>query len=368
MKTGKRLASALAAMLVLGAAVTGCVVDSRAEEARSAAVYASGATYSEGVNAKCEITGYRRYRGENAACFLSKGDRVAVISPSELPSRRQVDAAVKGLRGWGLIPVEGKHVCPKSRTLDELIEDLSWALNDPAIQAVFCVRGGSGASDVMDRVPLELIRNAGKPIIGYSDISVYHSAWTAAGVPSVHAGMSDAFTVLPKACAAAERRMLMGELPAYRCETDTPCVSGEAAGILVGGNLSTFVSVLGTEYDCTRTDQPYVLFLEDCDDNLREIHRYLTILKHLGVLDRASAILFGEWTGLPADGEGNFGAVRGGEFRSVADMIHREFLADLDVPVAFDFPAGHGRANYPLLMGETVRLSVSDGFYTVEWE
>ncbi len=369
MKSGRRLAPILAALLVLGAVAIGCIVSTGAEkETRSGTAYAASAKYSEGVSAKCEITGYHRYEGENGFRLLSKGDKVAVISPSELPSRRRVDATVSGLRAWGLVPVEGKHVCPQTRTLDELIEDLVWALNDPEIKAVFCVRGGSGASDVMDRLALERIENARKPIIGYSDITVYHSAWTAAGVPSVHAGMSDVFTYLPAACAKAERRMLLGEIPAYRCRTDTPCVNGEASGVLIGGNLSTFVSVLGTEYDCTRIEEPYILFFEDVDDNMREIHRYLTVLKHLGVLDRASAIVFGEWTDLPSDGEGNFGAVRGGEFRSVADMIRREFLSDLDIPVAFDFPSGHGRVNYPLLMGETARLSVSDGVYTLTWD
>jgi|GEM_PF-51211 len=367
MRQGKRIASLLLALSMLGAAGMGYAVDARAaDEVRGSAVYASGATYSEGLDARCEIIGYQRYVGANSGCFPARGDKVAVISPSELPSRRQVDAAKSGLAAWGFVPVEGRHVCPETRTLDELIEDLTWALNDPEIRAIFCVRGGSGASEVMDRLPLELIENAKKPIIGFSDITVYHSAWTMAGVPSIHGGMNEAFSWNPESCAEAERHMLLGEIPTYRCRTDTPCVDGTAAGVLIGGNLSTFVSVLGTAYDCTRLDKPYILFFEDCDDNLREIHRYLTILKHLGVLDNAAGFLFGEWTGLPADGEGNFGAVRGGEFESVADMIHREFLTDTDIPVAFDFPAGHARVNYPLLMGGAVKLSVSGGVYTVE--
>ncbi len=366
MRAKRKLLSVLLALSVLGAFLAGCGVGSGEAGVNEVSASASG-TYSEGVNAKCEITGYQAYPAESGARFLQKGDKVAVISPSEMPSRKQVNATIKGLTDWGLVPVEGKHVCQKTRTMDELIEDLAWALNDPELKAVFCVRGGSGASEVMDRFSMELIRGANKPIIGYSDISVYHSAWTAAGVPSIHGGMNDAFRSLPAACKEAERRMLFGEIPSYRCVTDTPCVDGTATGVLIGGNLSTFVSVLGTAFDCTKTDKPYILFLEDCDDNIREIHRYLTILKHLGVLEGASAIVFGEWTGLPSNGEGNFGAVRGGEFRSVADMIRREFLCDLDIPVAFDFPAGHGKANYPLLMGAAAELRVSGGTYTLEW-
>ena len=354
-----RISSLLILLLILSISITGCTQSSGENEEKE--------YRSEGEDTKCEITGYHPYQGEDGSYFLSKGDKVAVISPSELPGREQVDATLKGLEEWGFVPVEGKYVCPETRTLDEQIEDLASALSDPEIKAIFCVRGGYASSELMDDFDLTLIRDAGKPIIGYSDITVYHSAWTTAGLPSIHASMSAAFMGLPEECAEAELRMMMGEIPSYRCETATPCIDGEAKGVLVGGNLSTFVSVLNTGYDCTGMDEPYILFLEDVDDNIREIHRYLTILKHMGVLDGAAGIIFGQWTMLPADDEANFGYIRGGAFSSVADMIHREFLADLDIPVAFGFPAGHGEVNYPLLMGETVNLSVSDGSYTIEW-
>ena len=363
MKRERTIPWLVIALLLLSISVTGC--GQSTVEIKDAP---SGEYTSEGEDTKLEITGYHRYQGEHGACFLSEGDKVAVISPSELPTREQVDATLEGLEAWGFVPVEGKYVCPATRTLDQQRRDLEWALGDPEIRAVFCVRVGYAASELMDQVSLDLIREAEKPIIGYSDITVYHSAWTAAGVPSIHAGMSAAFMDLPPECAEAERKMMLGEIPSYRCETDTPCVDGEASGVLIGGNLSTFVSVLHTAYDCTGMKEPYVLYLEDVDDNIREIHRYLTILKHMGVMDGASAILFGEWTMLPANDEANFGYIRGGAFESVADMIHREFLGDLDIPVAFGFLAGHGEVNYPLLMGETVHVSVSGGSYTVEWE
>ena len=356
MKGKKTISSLLITLLILGILITGCSQNGDENKYRS-----------EGEDTKFEISGYHQYQGKKKSYFLSEGDKIAVISPSELPTREQVDATLKGLEEWGFTPIEGKYVCPKTRTLEEQIEDLEWALTDPEIKAIYCVRGGYASSEVMDRFSLDLISNANKPIIGYSDITVYHSAWTIANLPSIHSSMSATFMDLPEDCAEAQLHMMKGEIPSYRCETSTPCVDGEAEGILIGGNLSTFVTVLNTAYDSTRLNEPYILFLEDVDDNIREIHRYLTILKHMGVLDGASGIIFGEWTMLPADDEANFGAIRGGAFESVADMIQREFLADTDIPVAFGFLAGHGDVNYPLLMGETVHISVSEGSYTIEW-
>ena len=324
--------------------------------------------YDEGVDTVCEITGYKDHAGDKEGYFLSEGDKVAVISPSALPSRKQVDDTIKGLEEWGFVPVEGRYAYAEVRTIDDIISDLEWALKEPDIKAIFCVRGGYGASEIMDLTSLDMIREADKPIIGYSDISVYHSAWTVSGLESIHACMSGTFGDFPKDCKDAQLHMMMGEIPSYRCSTDTPMIPGEARGTLIGGNLSTFTSVLNTAYDCTQTDEPYILFIEEVGENIQHIHRYLTVLKHMGVLDRASGIIFGEWTELPADGSGNFGSERGGKFESVADMITKEFLTDTDIPVAFDFPAGHGDVNYPLLMGGEMHLTVSEGSYTMEWE
>ena len=324
-------------------------------------------TISEGVDTKISVS----YDGQAApagARFLKEGDSIAVISPSALPTQEQVDAVVAGLESWGYVPVQGKHVVQQDRTLDDCLADLVWALEDDSIDAVFCVRGGYGVSEVADALPAGLVEQADKPVIGYSDITVLHSAWTSAGVPSFHACMSGAFADdFPEACAEAERRMLAGELPSYTCEGTSPGKQGAADGVLIGGNLSTFTSVLGTAYDCTKIDEPYILFLEDVGEDVQHVHRYLAVLKHLGVLDRAAGVVFGEWTDVPTDMDDYDGSSRGGTFASMADMITRQYLDDLDCPVAFDFPAGHGDANYPLLMGAEAHLNVGAGTYTLSW-
>ena len=276
--------------------------------------------WNEGIDTVCE-TRFAPRAGARDGFFLSEGDKVAVLSPSSLPYRAQAEATMKGLAGWGYVPVEGKH---------------AW--------------------------------KAGKMIVGYSDITVYHSAWAAEGVPSVHAPMSRAFINLPEANAEAERRLLRGEIPSYTC-TGVPCGrTGEAEGILAGGNLMTFTATLNTAYDCTAKGVPYLLFLEDVEENMNHLHLYLTLLKHAGVLERAAGLVFGEWIGVKQpDGSGCSGTSRGGLFRSVADMIRREFTDELGVPVAFGFPAGHGEVNLPLLMGAKARLAVEEDRYTLSW-
>ncbi|MBR3325965.1 MAG: LD-carboxypeptidase [Atopobiaceae bacterium] len=325
-------------------------------------------TFTEGADSTCKATGYTNMTASHPDYFLKEGDKVAVISPSALPTREQADATIAGLKDWGYVPVEGKHVCDEGRTLEDCRSDLMWALEDPDIAAIFCVRGGYAASEVMDTISLDAIRNAQKPIIGYSDITVYHAAWTAAGLPSIHSSMSVSFGDLPQDCVEVEKQLLKGEVPAYECAVGELSKDGDAEGILIGGNLSTLTVTLDTAYDCTRLDQPYILFLEEVGEDMRHIHRFITILDHQGALDNAAGIVFGEWADVPIELSDYDGMSRGGKFTSVADMINREFLSDTDVPVAFGFPAGHAEANYPLLMGEKAHMKVSNGTLTLTWE
>ena len=326
------------------------------------------ATVSEGTDTVCEITGYHDYTGPFSSYFLKEGDTIAVISPSALPSKEQYEATMKGLKEWGYRPVAGKYVCVEERTLENCLEDLEWALTDPSVKAIFCVRGGYASTEVMDILPEDLITSSKKPIIGFSDITIYHSAWVAAGLLSIHASMSEAFMDLPEDCTEAEQHLIQGQIPEYKCAASGYDRQGSAEGILIGGNLSTLTAAVATAYDCTETGQPYILFLEEVEEDYEHIHRYLTVLEHMGILDRASGVIFGEWVDLPAFCETYSGNSRGGTFRSVADMISREFFQDSDIPIAFGFPAGHAQRNYPLLMGEQAHLVVADDHYTLGWE
>ena len=324
-------------------------------------------TVSEGVDTPIEVTGYTDLGSSRDHFFLEKGDKIAVISPSALPTEKQRDEVIEGLKEWGYIPVEGKYACVEERTLENCIEDLQWALEDDDIKAIFCIRGGHASCEVLDHVPLSMIRDANKPILGYSDITACLSAWTEEGVPSIHACMSRAFEDLSEESVDAEKKIITGQIPSYKCGGSEYDIQGEAEGILIGGNLATLTTVLDTAYDCTAVNEPYILFLEETEEDYEHIHRFLAILEHEGILDEAEGIIFGEWVDRPVECDTYNGNSRGGEFTSVADMISRQFLSDRDIPAAFGFPAGHADVNYPLLMGAKAKLAVNDDSFTLEW-
>lgn len=291
--------------------------------------------------------------------YLNEGDTIAVISPSALPDSAQITATVEGLREWGYVPILGQHAGHSGRTLDDCYNDLLWALQTPSIRGIYCIRGGYAASEVMDMLPLDTIRKYPKPIIGYSDITIYHSAWTALGLPSIHSSMSAAFMDLPADCAEAQRKMMRGEMPEYDFEAGKYHHDGSVEGLLIGGNLATLTATLNTAYDCTKMDEPLILVLEDVDDTYQSAHRSLTILQHLGVLDRIAGLILGDWVDF-GPGTCYIGDSRGGNWESVYDMMWRQFFKDCDIPICSELPIGHGDRNYPLRMGGKVRLEVEN--------
>ena len=139
MKLRKKLLFTVSAMMICGM-LSGCMSkeESTTASADTPAV-SEKKLFSEGVDTPIEVTGYKKYTGDDAPNFLTAGDKVAVISPSSLPTREQTDATIKGLTEWGYVPVEEKYVCTVDRTLDNCREDLEWALSDSEIKAVFCV-------------------------------------------------------------------------------------------------------------------------------------------------------------------------------------------------------------------------------------
>ena len=104
----KRIAVVMALLLLT--MFSGCV---KAPEAPEEATEAQAATetelFSEGVDTPIEVLEYESFTGKDKECFLKEGDKVAVISPSSLPSRSQADAVIQGLSEWGYVPAGMGH-------------------------------------------------------------------------------------------------------------------------------------------------------------------------------------------------------------------------------------------------------------------
>src|SRR6185295_3268118 len=111
---------------------------------------------------------------------LRPGDTVGLITPSTPimePDRMAV--VERTMRYFELKAKWGANVGRRANfaeTIEHRVADLHAMFADPQVRGVFCVRGGYGAGQLLDRIDYELIRKNPKVFIGYSDITALHLA------------------------------------------------------------------------------------------------------------------------------------------------------------------------------------------------
>lgn len=287
---------------------------------------------------------------------LKVGDTIAIVSPSSVPDSMTVLKGCQTLREWGYVPVVGPHVRSVyhgfAGTADERAEDLLWALRDSTVKAIMCSRGGDGAVQVLRRIPLQEFRDHPKWLMGFSDVTALHSAEVSAGVISIHCSMCDGISMRGErdSVNAILQRLIRGQFPSYKVPAHPLNQTGEAEGILVGGNLSVLSGLAGSEYDfLNRADEGLILFIEDTGEGMSKVDRMLHQIEIRGILSRLRGIIVGHFSKYKSPESG---------FADMYEMLH-EYLQHYDIPVCYDFPVGHHSGyNYPMVEGGLVKLRV----------
>lgn len=293
---------------------------------------------------------------------LHAGDTIMLITPSSLPFPKQVSDCVKGLQAWGYHVIKSDKILKSPRTVQDRYDDLMQGLRNPHVKALFCVRGGYASADVMDILPLDTLRKYPKWIIGYSDITACHAAWHAAGIPSIHSSMAAVWDDLAQPCVEATKEILAGKLPDYHFQTHPQNICGKVEGTLIGGNMCVMTGTFISHFDPTSYDpnERFILLIEDVQATSTDLHRFLTLADHTGLLKRTDGIIMGELTGFIMKPGDMSGTSHGGAFRDGYDIVARLLLQKgYNIPIALRCPIGHGKENYPLLMGQKVHLDIT---------
>lgn len=269
---------------------------------------------------------------------LAPGDRLAVVAPASPFPRDEFDQGIAELERLGFVPVYDDSVFARGDYLagpPELrAEALRRAWRDPSIAGVIAVRGGYGSMQVLPLLDRAEAANACKPFIGYSDLTAVLNFLTLqCGVVSFHGpmlagrlGRGEQGYDRSTFERALLRNAAIGEISAPPVES---IVSGEAAGMLIGGTLTQLVASLGTPF---AFDPPngHILFLDEVSERPYRLDRMLTQLRQAGLLARASAVVFNE---LPKCDEPSGGPTA----RAVIARLMKGFPG----PVLFGFPSGH---------------------------
>ena len=294
---------------------------------------------------------------ENTApTFLKKGDKVALLSPAYTTTEDVVQTTADILKDWGYKPVIGKSVGKVEAgkyagTAEDRAKDFEEALKDTSIKAILCNRGGYGTIQLVDLIDPKLVKKNPKWVIGYSDVTTLHAMQTKAGVMSIHGTMSSSMAKSEgkDINSTLLRDLLKGEVPTYKVPKHKYNQKGKAEGILVGGNMATFVPLIGaSDIDVFRNDG-IILFMEEIGENLRNIDRMFNSIQLHGVMENVKGVILGEFVDSGADLD----------YESTEAMLS-QYLKEYNIPVMCGFPAWHDDINVPIVMGAKVNMEVTD--------
>lgn len=244
---------------------------------------------------------------------LRTGSRVAVVAPSGPVVADEVQAGIDIIRECGLEPVLGpcvknlKTTAAHSASVKDRVDELNWAFSTPGILGVIGAVGGEGSAAVLPYLDYDTIRSARKPFLGMSDLTAINTGILARSglisfncqTPSIRLNKGSKITHTDSESFKLTLELLKSDqswdarpfsFNPYFPRTVSP---GRATGMSVGGNLDTFVHLIGTPY--MPSPDGCVLFVEDVHKGGEEISRELLHLRLAGFLGRYSAVVVGEF-------------------------------------------------------------------------
>ncbi|MBU2651824.1 MAG: LD-carboxypeptidase [Bacteroidetes bacterium] len=283
--------------------------------------------------------------------FLKPGDTVSIVSTARKAEKTYIDKAIGLFREWGFRVVTGRHLYSVQHQFagsdEERAYDLQQALDDPAIRAVVCARGGYGTVRIIDKIDFTGFSNNPKWIAGFSDVTVLHShIHRNFGVQTMHAPMPvnlqdeysrEGFESLRKALCGEDCSFFFPPHPLNR--------PGSCQGLITGGNLSILYSLIGSASQINTAGK--ILFLEDVDEYLYHIDRMMLGLKRSGMLDNLAGLMIGGMSDM-RDNETPYGMT--------AEEIILDAVKNFNYPVFFSVPAGHIFENRVLILGREAEV------------
>lgn len=258
---------------------------------------------------------------------LKKGDEIRVISPScslSIVSNKNRNLAIKRLNNMGFQVTFSKHAEELDRfassSISSRVQDFHEAFRDPNVKAILTTLGGYNSNGLLKHLDYDLIRENPKFFCGYSDITALNNAiYTKTGLVTysgphfssfgMEKGLEYTTDYFLKCLTSNEPiEVLSSETWSddswyvdqenrefIKNEGYVSIHEGEAAGDIIGGNMSTLNLLQGTPYMPNLRDK--LLFLEEDSltgkATLQTFDRYLHSLMQQPDFEYVKGIIIG---------------------------------------------------------------------------
>jgi muramoyltetrapeptide carboxypeptidase len=224
-------------------------------------------------------------------------------------------------------------------------ELMAW-VDDPAVDAILCARGGYGCHRIMHALDASRVRAAAKPLVGFSDVTTL-LLWQRrrAGLVGFHG------PVLEHSFADAELDVLLAALSGAPLPTlrGRGHGGGRATGRLLGGSLTLLAASLGTPWE-PRVGGA-ILMIEEVNEKPYALDRMLHHLRAAGKLEGLAGVGVGRLVGCTDPKRPTPEAL----------TVVSEILGALGVPLVTGLPFGHGVPNLTWPVGVRASLDGERG-------
>jgi muramoyltetrapeptide carboxypeptidase len=287
---------------------------------------------------------------------LMQNDLIALITPASTPGNiLRVEQGRNFLEAKGYKTVLAPNSMRQRGYLagsdEERISDIHWAFSNPDVKAIISLRGGYGAGRLLSGIDYKLIKANPKIFCGYSDLTTLQMAFlekagliTFAGpMVAVDFGGKISDYTISNFCKMVSEGWY-GEVSTHDDSTLGGNRKGIAEGVVAGGNLAVFCSMMGSEY--LPDPDGKIFYFEDVSEPPYRIDRFLNQLGISGYFHKAAGFIFGKFT----EGDAGDGPTL------TQSEVFEDYISKIDKPVITNFPFGHVDDIFTIPFGIRVKI------------
>lgn len=299
---------------------------------------------------------------------LKKGSLIGIISPASSPDDLSIiENGVNYLEKLGYRTEVGRNVGQNfgylAGTDQQRIDDIHYMFKKKDIRAIFCTRGGYGTPRLLDKIDYSLIKRNPKILVGYSDITALQMAIMKKTGLITFAGpmlSTDFQSDVNKFTEEMFWKILtsnkkFGKVYQPEDEKIFELQKGQGRGRILGGNLSVFASLAGTQYFPDLRDR--ILVLEETGELPYRIDRLLNQLRLNKAFDHLKGVILGAFIDCNEHDPLK-------KTLTLGEVIS-EYLESKKMPVVYNFKHGHIKSNITVPFGIVTKINTSK--YLIEY-
>ena len=274
---------------------------------------------------------------------LNKGDTITFIAPAgSVLDKDAIFRARDYFEENGYKVKFSEHLFSQNKYMSDTDEnrlnDLHNAFADKDTQAIICGRGGYGTLRLIEKIDYDLIKANPKIFCGYSDITILSTMFLKrAGLITYSSPMArgdfgkeekSEYTLKNFYNAVEGKDLIFNGDKVYK--------SGNAKGIMFGGNLASIVSLCGIDF---LPDDDLIFFAEDLNEPVYKIDRMFTQLMNIKKFrHNVKGIILGDFldSGYPEQ----------------LEELFNEISNELNIPVISGFKITHNTDKITIPIGK----------------